>query len=87
MYVFRFGEESLHSCEVMLKDIEDSKRINNAIQSKVRVVFCIIHVCMYVCMYVFFYSHYRRQARDQILSTWTSQLYQKIIGQLFNRKH
>eukprot|EP01036_Dinobryon_divergens_P029650 gene29650-38775_t len=30
----RFGEESLHSCEVMLKDIEDSKRINNAIQSK-----------------------------------------------------
>lgn len=27
----RFGEESLHSCEVMLKDIEDSKRVNNAI--------------------------------------------------------
>eukprot|EP01038_Epipyxis_sp_PR26KG_P010296 gene10296-13841_t len=30
----RFGEEYLHSCEVMLKDIEDSKRINNSIQSK-----------------------------------------------------
>lgn len=27
----RFGEESLHSCEVMLKDMEDSKRANNAI--------------------------------------------------------
>ena len=27
----RFGEESLHSCEVMLKDVEDSKRINNSI--------------------------------------------------------
>jgi hypothetical protein len=24
----RFGEEPLHSCEVMLRDIEDSKRIN-----------------------------------------------------------
>jgi hypothetical protein len=53
MYVFRFGEESLHSCEVMLKDIEDSKRINNAIQSKVRVVFWYIHTLfMYVSLYV-----------------------------------
>lgn len=25
----RFGEASLHQCEVMLKDIGDSKRINN----------------------------------------------------------
>jgi hypothetical protein len=30
----RFGEESLHSCEVMLKDVEDSKRANNAIFSE-----------------------------------------------------
>lgn len=30
----RFGEESLHSCEVMLKDIEDSKRINNSIRNE-----------------------------------------------------
>ena len=30
----RFGEESLHSCEVMLKDVEDSKRINNTIRSE-----------------------------------------------------
>ena len=29
----RFGEESLHNCEVMLRDLEDSKRINNAIAS------------------------------------------------------
>ena len=50
MYVFRFGEESLHSCEVMLKDIEDSKRINNAIQSKVRVVFW--HVCIYLFIFL-----------------------------------
>jgi hypothetical protein len=30
----RFGEESLHSCEVMLHDLETSKRINHAIQQK-----------------------------------------------------
>ena len=30
----RFGEESLHSCEVMLKDIEDSRRANNAVHSE-----------------------------------------------------
>ena len=30
----RFGEEPLHSCEVMLRDIEDSKRINNSITSE-----------------------------------------------------
>ena len=27
----RFGEESLRCCEVMLRDIEESKRVNNAI--------------------------------------------------------
>ena len=30
----RFGDGSLHFCEVMLKDIGDSKRINSAILSK-----------------------------------------------------
>lgn len=30
----RFGEESLHSCEVMLKDVEDSKRANNGVHSE-----------------------------------------------------
>lgn len=30
----RFGEALLHSCEVMLKDISDSKRINSHIQSE-----------------------------------------------------
>jgi anaphase-promoting complex subunit 2 len=30
----RFGEESLHSCEVMLRDLEDSRRINNSITSE-----------------------------------------------------
>eukprot|EP01039_Chlorochromonas_danica_P006937 gene6937-7676_t len=29
----RFGEDCLHACEVMLKDIQDSKRINAAIHS------------------------------------------------------
>lgn len=29
----RFGDSLLHSCEVMLKDISDSKRINSHIQS------------------------------------------------------
>lgn len=32
----RFGEEALHSCAVMLKDIEDSKRNTNAIHSELR---------------------------------------------------
>ena len=32
-YSFRFGEESLQSCEVMLHDIEESKRTNNLISS------------------------------------------------------
>ena len=34
----RFGEEPLHSCEVMLRDIEDSRRVNNAISSELRKV-------------------------------------------------
>lgn len=29
----RFGEESLHNCEIVLHDIEESKRTNNAISS------------------------------------------------------
>jgi len=29
----RFGETSLHLCEVMLKDIVDSKRVDNVIHS------------------------------------------------------
>ena len=29
----RFGEASLHFCEVMLKDIGDSKRIHSAVSS------------------------------------------------------
>lgn len=32
----RFGEESLHNCEVMLKDIEDSKRANVAVHSALK---------------------------------------------------
>ena len=34
--VFRFGEESLHNCEVMLKDIEDSKRVNTAVYNALK---------------------------------------------------
>lgn len=29
----RFGENELHNCEVMLKDVADSKRINSHLQS------------------------------------------------------
>ena len=32
----RFGEDHLHSCEVMLRDVEDSRRINNAIASELK---------------------------------------------------
>ena len=33
----RFGESPLHFCEVMLKDVGDSKRINNLLISSVEV--------------------------------------------------
>lgn len=33
---FRFGEESLHSCEVMLRDVEESKRTNNSVTSALK---------------------------------------------------
>ena len=32
----RFGEEPLQSCEVMLRDMEDSRRVNNAVTSELR---------------------------------------------------
>ena len=28
----RFGDKNLHTCEVMLRDIKDSERINKAVQ-------------------------------------------------------
>ena len=34
LYVFRFGESDLHKCEVMLKDVADSKRINTNIAER-----------------------------------------------------
>ncbi len=37
----RFGEESLHSCEVMIKDIEDSKRFNTAVHNASKVFFAV----------------------------------------------
>lgn len=43
----RFGENELHNCEVMLKDVADSKRINAHLQSaenqpevKIKGIFC-----------------------------------------------
>lgn len=43
----RFGESELHNCEVMLKDVADSKRINTHLQSapdqpEVRKFACIV---------------------------------------------
>jgi hypothetical protein len=32
----RFGEESLHSCEVMLHDLEVSRRVNSVVSSELR---------------------------------------------------
>ena len=37
-HIYRFGEESLHACEVMLKDVEDSKRANNGVHSEFKKV-------------------------------------------------
>lgn len=55
----RFGEESLHACEVMLKDVEDSKRANNGVHSELKKVLCFalldvkcewsrVHCCIYL---------------------------------------
>jgi anaphase-promoting complex subunit 2 len=33
----RFGDAALHVCDIMLKDLADSKRINNRIQSECQV--------------------------------------------------
>jgi len=30
----RFGEQNLHECEVMLRDIKDSERINREVQKQ-----------------------------------------------------
>ena len=38
----RFGEESLHACEVMLKDVEDSKRANNGVHSEFKKVYILL---------------------------------------------
>lgn len=32
----RFGEEALHVCDVMLKDMSDSKRINDHVHSDIK---------------------------------------------------
>ncbi|EFA80064.1 anaphase promoting complex subunit 2 [Heterostelium album PN500] len=32
----RFGENSMHNCEIMIKDIQDSKRLNNQIGQQLR---------------------------------------------------
>ena len=31
----RFGEQSMHNCVVMLRDIKDSERINNEVNKQV----------------------------------------------------
>lgn len=43
---FRFGEVSLQGCEVMIKDLQDSKRIDQVIheRSKVSPSFCLLFV-------------------------------------------
>lgn len=33
IFGFRFGDSQLHYCEVMLRDVYDSKRINSHLQS------------------------------------------------------
>ena len=36
MLGYRFGEEALHSCEVMLRDIEESRRTNTSVHSALK---------------------------------------------------
>ncbi len=43
----RFGEESLHSCEVMIKDIEDSKRFNTAVHNASKVFIAVERYCTF----------------------------------------
>lgn len=39
----RFGEDSLHACEIMLKDVQDSKRINTQIHQLVDMMIISAH--------------------------------------------
>ena len=32
----RFGDKNLHQCEVMLRDIKDSERINREVQKQIK---------------------------------------------------
>lgn len=53
----RFGEESLHSCEVMLRDLEDSRRINNSVTFellKTNSVSILQFLILLYCLIVFF---------------------------------
>ena len=48
-FTCRFGEESLHSCEVMLKDVEDSKRANNGVHGELARAKKVIYVVRCLC--------------------------------------
>lgn len=63
----RFGEESLHSCEVMLRDIEESKRVNNAIAFELKknnqvrmhpsyVILFFVFLCLSLIFFVSYYD-------------------------------
>ena len=60
--LYRFGEEPLHSCEVMLRDIEESKRVNNAVafelskNREVRVC-CAALCCAMSCCVLLYITH------------------------------
>ena len=45
----RFGESSLHFCEVMIKDMVDSRRINTRVLSQLKKEKEEEEVCAHVC--------------------------------------
>lgn len=57
----RFDETMLHTCQVMLKDITDSKRINSHIQTTIETpedgIFCAFSICSRVPHGFFFIFH------------------------------
>ena len=69
----RFGEAALQVCEVMLKDMTDSKRIDGHVQSQ-KAVCCSILSSKVGSWCVFYYSQ-----------TYIRQLYQNIFGLRLNQ--
>ena len=46
LFSLRFGEEALHSCEVMMHDLEGSKRVNIAVTERIAAAVFILYMML-----------------------------------------